>query len=42
LKYIIPGDITGRIEPKLNSIYSIPEIRRYRRYFTYLHGFGLK
>ena len=42
LEYNIPGDITGRIEPKLNSIFSIPGIRRYRRYFTYLHGFALK
>ncbi|HZC48596.1 MAG TPA: hypothetical protein VE244_05990 [Nitrososphaeraceae archaeon] len=41
LEYNIPGDITGRIEPKLNSISDVPGIRGYRRYFTYLHGFAL-
>ena len=41
-EYNIPGDITGRIEPKLNLILSIPGIRGYRRYFTYLHRFALK
>jgi hypothetical protein len=29
LEYNIPSDITGGIEPKLNSIYSISGIRGY-------------
>jgi hypothetical protein len=35
LEYNIPGDITGRNEPELNSIFNIPGIRGYRRYSTY-------
>jgi hypothetical protein len=30
LEYNIPGDITGRNEPELNSIFNIPGIRGYR------------